>query len=257
VSLVQGLWLINLVLVAVAVVMLRNVLSLRVRRARRERLRFLEEAVQYLDDLPNPDVMVGAWQTILSRSASSARPDDAMISAIYALEHSYDAAVEALRDAVKPQVNLINKFGELADEGLVRPMDIVRLHPDIHIRLLKHLAFMAPFIWYEAIVSGRGRWGYRPLRLKTVFEKLRPASPRESIRSPLVLEIEGQFFQALSSVTALERVWAYFRLSIRSPTITVRSKVAQIAERRAIEAKLREAGFTIGRTAGPTGAVEW
>ncbi|HEY3904720.1 MAG TPA: hypothetical protein VGM14_12495 [Streptosporangiaceae bacterium] len=253
----EGLWLINLVLAAATVVMLRNVLSLRVRLSRQERLRFLEEAVLYLDDLPSPDAMVDAWQTILSRSVNATRPDDAMISAIYALEHSYDAVVEALRDAVKPQVNLINKFGELADEGLVRPMDIVRLHPDIHIRLLKHLAIIAPFIWYEAILSGRGRWGYRPLRLKAVFENLRPASPRESIRSPLVLEVEGHFFLALPSVTALERAWAYFRLSIRSPTITVRSKVAQIAKRHAIEAQLREAGFTLSRTAGPTGAVEW
>ena len=252
-----ALWLVNLVLAALTLAMARSLLRLRVWRARRERLRFLAEAIRYLDQLPQSDAMQHAWRTILSRSTATARAGDPLISAIYALEHSYDSAVDALRDAVVPQVNLINQFAELVDEGLVRPRDIARLYPKLHLRLLRNLALIEPFVWYESIFQGRGRWGYRTLRLKTIFTILRPISPLQTVRSPLVLEVSDLFFLALPSVTAIERIWATARLSVRSPTITSRSKVAQVAQRSALRAKLRETGLTVRSAVSPVRAVDW
>ncbi len=251
------LWLADVVLAALTLVAARSMLGRKVRRAGRERLGFLDDAIRHLEQLPKTEAMRHAWRTILSRPVPPSDAGDPLVSAIYALEHSYHAAVDALRDAVVPQVNLINKFAELVDEGLVRPKDVARLYPDIHLKLLSHLALIEPFIWYESIFQGRGRWGYRALRLKMVFEKLRPITASGAIRSPLVLEIGGLFFLALPSVTTLERIWASLRLSVRSPTITSRSKVAQVAQRNNLGARLRDAGLTVLRSAGPARAVDW
>lgn len=215
------------------------------------------ETVARLEQLPEPGEIKDAWRTILSKSSVKAAVDDLLVSAICALENASDADVEALRRVIAPRVNVINQVAEFVNEGLVRPRDITRMHPKIHAVLLDQLPLMTPFIWYESILQGRGRWGYRVLRLRTIFEKLRPISPRVAIRGPLVLEIQDWFFLALPSVTFIEQAWSIFRLAIRSPTINVRSKVAQTRQRSRLESKLQEVGLNVRRAADPGTAVDW
>lgn len=256
-SVAHALWLINLILLIFTLFMARDVFSLRGRRARERRRQFLMETVARLDQLPKPDEIKAAWSTILSKSSVEAAADDLLVSAICALENASDLDVEALRRVIEPRVNLINQVAEFVDEGLVRPRDIARLNPKIHADLLDQLPLVTPFIWYESILQGRGRWGYRVLRLRTIFEELRPISPRLAIKGPLVLEIQDWFFLALPSITPIEQVWSTLRLSIRSPTISVRSKVAQTRQRSRLEAKLQDVGLNVHRATGPAAAVDW
>lgn len=72
-----------------------------------------------------------------------------------------------------------------------------------------------------------------------------------------MLEIQDWFFLALPSITLLEQVWNILRLSIRSPTISVRSKVAQTRQRSQLEAKLQDVGLNVHRATGPSTAVDW
>lgn len=256
-SVAHALWLVNLILLFFTLFMARDVFSVRGRRAREGRRRFLMEMVARLEQLPEPDDMKDAWRTILSKSSVKAAVDDLLVSAICALENASDADVDALRRVIVPRVNLINQVAEFVDQGLVRPRDITRMHPRIHADLLDQLPLMTPFIWYESILQGRGRWGYRVLRLRTIFEKLRPISSRVAIKGPIVLEVEDWFFLALPSVTLIGQAWSICRLSIRSPTINVRSKVAQTRQRSRLESKLQEAGLNVRRATDPGTAVDW
>jgi hypothetical protein len=257
-SVAHVLWIINIPLTLLALFLARDTFSVRRRRARDSRRRFLEEGLIHLRQLPDAGPIREGWAAVIGQSIADEDMSKAQILAIRALEHANVRTVAALYELVKTDINLMNKFAELVDEGLVRPMDIARQYPDQHAALLDHLALVAPFIWYESIFRGRGRWGYRVLRLKTIYERLRVVSPRPSLRGPLELEVGGIHFLALESVTAAERVLGFVRLAIRSPTINVRSKLAQVRERITMMAKLREVGVDIdGGVGGPGPAVDW
>lgn len=252
----HSLWLIDAILMIFTLLMARDVLGPRGRRARNERRRFLEEAVHQLEQVPENDEIETAWRKLLTLSVVEIA-EDPLVSAICALENASDFLVATIREAVRPHINLINNIAEFVDEGLLRPRDLVRQHPKMHAHLLRELALVAPFIWYESILQGRGRWGYRALRLKTVLEKLRPISPRGSVHSPLVIEIESLFFLALPSVTSIQRVWGFLWLSVRSPTINARSKISQVKERNSLAGKLRNVGIGVRYPTQPTSTVEW
>ncbi|MDN3351972.1 hypothetical protein [Actinomadura sp. DC4] len=256
-SVAHVLWILNVPLVLFAVVLGSDTMFLRRRRARETRQHFLEEAEGYLSELPETGPMLDAWAAVIGQAIVSADMNNAQIWAICALECADDRAVADLRELVTRDVNIMNKFAALVDEGLVRPIDVARQYPGRHAALLNHLALVAPFIWYVSILGGRGRWGYRMLRLKTIFEQLRVVSSRRHLRAPLEIEVGGIHFLALESVTAAERVLGWVRLQMRSPTINVRSKLAQARERVAISVKLMEAGVDTDRGDGPGRAVDW
>lgn len=257
-SVAHVLWIINIPLAVSTLFMGRDTVFLRRRRARDARRHFLDEALVHLDGLPEIGPTLEAWAAVLSQSTVAAGMTDMRISAIRALECADDPTVDKLRDLVQRNVNFMNKFGELVDARLVRPMDIARHYPGRHAALLNHLALAAPFIWYASILQGRGRWGFRALRLKTIFEQLRVVSPRRRLRGPLELKADGFDFLALEGMNATERALGAVRLWVRSPTINVRSKLAQAKERIEMTSELAKAGVDIRRgTGGPGPAVDW
>lgn len=253
------LWVINLALFAIVVMQVRDVIGIRGRRAREARRQFLREAVEGLRRLPPDDAVRVAWHSILSQSGT-ATGTGGRIALIRALDSADDAAVAELREAVSPAINLLNDAAELVDEGLVRPKDIARHYPDLHAELLGRLALISPFIWYESILGGRGRWGYRVLRLQLIFERLRPVSSRKAMQRRIDVEIHGFHFLVLPELRPAVRLWLRVLLFVRSPTINVRSKVAQIGERRDIEDTLEAAGVNVRRTTAVPDdrmAVDW
>lgn len=257
-SVAHVLWIINIPLAVSMLFLGRDTVFLRRRRARDARRHFLDEALVHLNALPEIGPTREAWEAVLSQSVVAAGMTDARISAICALDCADDQSVDRLRDIVKSNVNFMNKFAELVDERLVRPKDIVRHYPDRHEALLEHLALAAPFIWHESILRGRGRWGFRVLRLKTIFEQLRVVSRWRELRDYHVLKIGDIHFLALDSVTAAERALGTVRLWIRSPTINVRSKLAQAKERIEMTSELAKAGVETRRGTDDSGpAVDW
>ena len=251
------LWSLNGVLLVLTAVMARDVISTRGARARLERELMLRSFRSVIESRPSLQDLRSAWSSILDSTEGSASRGAEVVDLLAILESARDELVEHLRTTVESYVNSVNDAAALVDEGLVRPKDLVRLVPALHEALLMEIPLVRPVIWFESILRGRGRWGYRVLRLGVVLEELRAVSPRARIRGPYCVEIADKVFASSGACDGLTRALRVVRLAIKSPSIDVRSKLRQMQERVALVDRLRLAGTLGPADPAEVRPVEW
>jgi hypothetical protein len=145
----------------------------------------------------------------------------------------------------------------MIDEGILRPIDIVRGDPALHQDLLHELALLEPFVWYESILRGRGRWSFRPLQLREELEQLRAVSPSASLREAMSYSIGDLRMYDLPALGLLKRVLERGRAPFWPRTITTRTKVRQRHQKAALKQELRHADSSLFPITAKPRPVEW
>lgn len=252
------LWALNLALLLAVLVLGWDVFGARRHRLRSQRRGVLAAAVNSLPRASLVEDLLAAWTLVIE----SGRPGWTKVSVgmaqrVVALDLADDEVLRLVRHDFNDAVNELNKLCALIDEGLVRPKDIVRTYPRDHERLLTALHLLEPFIWYESILRGRGRWGFRVTELCRITKLLRPVSKRRVLQEKYHLEICGLTIMALPEIHPIARLSRLALLSLRSPTINVRSKLNQAKYRDSLARELSELGVAIHRPAGRKDSVEW
>jgi hypothetical protein len=194
---------------------------------RRRRLEILSEVVAAISNRPKAQEILEAWRPIALSSKGNGQGEDDLSSCIAALDAARDIDVEALRTVCLKTINAVNILGSHVDEGLIRPKDLVRSHPELHHDLLFELHAVRPVIWYESLVRGRGRWGYRVAQMGEILCELRAASSRPQLWASKKLSVEELTLLELPSLNTLHRIVRRLGLKFRSPTIDVKSKLRQ------------------------------
>lgn len=221
------LWMTDALLACLILINARDVLSPRGSKMRRRRLEILNEVVAATSNRPGVDEILAAWEPIAVSSKGSRQGEDDLSRCIAALDAAQDIDVEALRTVCLKTINAVNVLGSHVDEGLIRPKDLVRSHPALHSALLFELHAVRPVIWYESLVRGRGRWGYRVAQMGGILCELRAASSRPQLWAAKRLCLEELTFLDLPRLNTFHRFALRLGLKFRSPTIDVKSKLRQ------------------------------
>jgi hypothetical protein len=255
-TLARWLWAINALTFAVAVLLAKYVLQGRRPRVRRQRSEMIALSKSFLASRTPLDDLQQAWTGV-----GPLRPLDHFfperLRAIGILCESGDAEIITLRRAVEAWVKAVNDFAELVDQGLVRPKDFVLREPDIHLKLLQEAALVEPYVWYESLVCGRGRWGYRPVQLKRILEQLRAVSRSRALVAAIDVVVDGAQRRILPEMSRWARGRGQLTSKLRSPTITTRTKRRQAALAEDLAEELKRCGYPhveIGRYGE---AVDW
>lgn len=252
------LWVINAALLVLTLILARDVVGTRVQRHQEDREAILESVVKDLSDRPSSEELQRVWaDVLLDVSLPEIPPAQTIIRAIAVLDAATDSNITSMREVVTRHINILNDAAAYIDEGLLRPRDIVKYYPSIHSALLTDLAMMVPFIWYQSLLRGRGRWGYRIVRLKAIMEELRAVSPREDIRGPLVVAVADLQLLSLPGLPTFQRLRRLARLWVRSPTIDVHSKLGQLKERDRLARQLRLIGLSVVQSRAPENPINW
>lgn len=251
------IWLINLFLVLVILKFGREVVRNRRQKSRSEKTKYISAALAELGDVSAWEAeLTGAWQSLLSQAAEGASLIDP-VDAVVVLSRAKAQADLVQEAVVRPVVNRLNRFAAFLDEGLAKPSEIFKQHPDVHEVLLRILPLVVPFIWYESIVRGVGRWGYRVLRLNEISVEHRALSPRERVRGPVEVEVDGRKLSSIEGIGTRKRVFLLIRLWIRSPSIDTRSKVRQMAQRERLAARIASRDIATASTSVSRETIEW
>ena len=251
------LWMINLALGGLTLTLARDVVHIRRIRGTDERSELTDSVAKVLGHLPDPHEILEAWEDVAVSMASDLQGDTQLLRAIVALERATDEATDRLRDLIAPQVNALNDVASFVDEGLIRPKDLATGYPELHERLLTVLPAVVPFIWFESILRGRGRWGYRVIRLNDIFFALRPVSRRRHVLGEQSIEVNGLQLCVEPAIEPVRRLWRLLVLSVRSPTISTRSKVRQQNRREDLAAALFRLGLAAPPETRHDAAIEW
>lgn len=252
------LWGLNAALLIVIAVLARNVVGARRFRFRNQRRKILVKAISELPPPQQSDDLAAAWSLVLdSVSGATLAHATGLPKRILALELADDDVVQLFRPDLTRAVNSYNDLCALIDDGLLRPKDIAKKYPVDHQNILLALNLLEPFIWYESILRGRGRWGFRVARLRHILEELRPASPRPSLQRARRVEVRGLVLMDLREIRPFVRFWRSMKLAIRSPTINVRSKVRQEKYRAKLADELAALGVAVHRPDDGQRTVEW
>lgn len=236
------LWVLNFILLLLAARQFRLFVHTRRRRRTGDAREFLHSAILELRSGSRTDIARTALEGCVVEARSlgvdppTARtPEDAILL----LARATGDWVDAVRASATPRINEINMFCELIEEGILRPIDLVRESPSLHGRLVEELTLLEPFIWYQAILGGRGRWGFRALQLLEALGRLRAVSPNAKLRTEYVVQAEGLAVRTWPAVSPMRRRLELIRALFRPHALSVRSKVLQNRKRDQIEARLR------------------
>jgi hypothetical protein len=172
---------------------------------------------------------------------------DPVVSMWHQLEdeaaHSKDAAIRLAqaKKLANTSVNAINDMSELIDFGLVSPRQFFRRNLVDFESLLIELAFLEPYIWYEVVVTGRGRWGLRTVQLARILRQMSSEPSRilmEKSKNNTGIEIVILPGENLLR-RKLRRIWRWF-----CPTkINRRSKIKQHKQMLYLEMQFIEKGY--------------
>lgn len=249
-----------------------NALKGRGPRARAARETQFAEALRFLTpgptgkSIPKTEVLEGHWEKILRCAVEDGAeiPDpgnspeglhEHLLAAVEVLHRVDSVNIDLYREALATAteyINYVNRFAARVDDELVRPIHLVRQEPDLHHDLLSGLPMVAPFIWYESLVKGRGRWGYRPARLGEIFMQLRAVSEdweatfQNDVRVTIRVD-QPPSTLVLASYPAISRARRRFsrlRYLYRTPTINRRSKSAQTKTATRIRGALSRRGIS-------------
>ncbi len=235
-------WILDGVIFLVTLYYARQVVRSRRGRGRALRASQHARAAGHLKTRPPIEQLIAAWEAVLERPPVSRKwPEVERLVA--RLCEADQGRVQELRHVALSFVNIDNDLAGRIDDRLLRASDFVRRNPELHQELLKELALLEPFIWFESLMTGRGRWGYGPLHLRTVLRQLRPLSPDPLVRGRLNIELLGRQYEVEDGLSALRGALGYLRSRLRPPRISVRTKLRQ--NRRAVRCarRLRQAGY--------------
>jgi hypothetical protein len=240
----------------ITLVRARHVIANRTSRHRSTRFQELVEVRELIADRPRPEPLLAAWEHVAASLESVPKADDLLVARIMALEGASDSAVAHFRSVAEPHVNALNGLAARIDDNRVRPKSLVRLDPGLHEALLLEVHLIEPFVWYESIFRGRGRWGYRPADLRRILEALRPASRRPSTHAATQVRAGDLLVMDLEALSRPRRLWLATKLKIKSPTIDTKSKVKQRELRHKLEVDLERLGAQLPTPVGHR-AIEW
>jgi hypothetical protein len=142
----------------------------------------------------------------------------------------HDADTEDKRRVVEfANVTVVsaNSAAALIDDGLARPLDLVTHDTVVTPELITSLALAEPFVWYDTLVNGRGRWGYRAPQLRRIFNQLRANANDPDLREFITVQLHNRTFNIQSKMGWWKTSFLRVRHHIVSPTINARSKVRQ------------------------------
>jgi hypothetical protein len=202
------LWLLNLGFLLAVVLQWRLYLHARSRRRTGGGRKVLHEAVSELRAGGAADVARTALAGALVESGSQPGPlmkGPTPENSIIVLARASGEWVDAVRSSLDPRIKQINTFCELMEEGILRPIDLVRESTELHSQLLEELTLLEPFIWYQATLGGRGRWGLRVLQLLEALGRLRAVSPTPELREANTVQVEDLVVRAWSPVSPPHR----------------------------------------------------
>ena len=221
------LWVLDGLLLAIAVVNAREVIPARGPRARKHRAETLRTGLASLSARPSAEELRGRWVDVLGEESPAGRATAALVDIVNLVAAAHPDDVDALRATCRDSVNAYNKLATWVDDGLVRPKDVARAYSREHLLIIEELTLVEPFIWYESLVGGLGRWGYRVLALRDALVGVRCASPRSAASSRITVVVGGVQFLQLQPVPWPIAHIKRMLLKIKSPTIDVHKKVAQ------------------------------
>ncbi len=251
-----ALWILNAVLILLVLWTGYGVTGARRARSRHtaaEQQALVADAFRRRVDVAD---LVQAWERILERppTGSSWLSSRRLVARL--CEAKPDSVV-SLRAVARPMVNSHNDVAAAIDDGLVRPRAFIRRYPDLHLEMLRELALLEPFIWFESLVSGRGRWGYGPLHLKAVLQDLRAASDDGSVWSEIGVQVFGKDYVVFPRLNVAERQVLRLWRFIKRPHINVRTKLRQRQYSYKLAAELRADGYPAVPLFQVHGVTDW
>lgn len=185
--------------------------------------------------------MINSW------TAAEARAKDDASEAI---------TVQAAIDTAEKSVKVINEFAQLVDARLVDPREFLGARADLHLSLIETTLFLEPYIWHQAVVNGRGRWGMRVVELARILRRLSVEYRRPALRGEIRITTPSTNPNPFSALLMVEAdFWHQIALRIRysrlfySAAITRRSKVRQNKIARLLAIKLGVASLPAEITA--------
>lgn len=238
------LWCTALVLVAAAIV--AGVLQVRGRRPdeRATRAEVLRDAQAALSNLPVVAVLLNEWDRVLVYPPS---PDSRFSRerALRVLCDSSDNDLVELRAVAANAINVINRVAEMVDQGLVRPRALCRASPTLHHELLITIALLEPIVWFESLLRGRGRHGYRVLQFGRVLDVLRASSSESQVREAIAVELAGRSLEVYPRVGVARSFIRSIALRFNEPSIDTGTKVEQNRRARVLIRDLKEDGYPV------------
>ena len=236
------LWALNFILLLLTARQFKLFVHARRRRRTGDGREFLQSAIRELRSGSSTEIAKTALEgCVVETRRFGVEPQTARTPevAILLLARATGEWVDAVRASATPRINEINMFCELIEEGLLRPVDLVRESPSLHGRLVEELTLLEPFIWYQAILGGRGRWGFRALQLLEALGRLRAVSPNAKLRDEYAVQVADLVVRTWPAVSPLRRRLELIRSLFRPHALSVRSKVLQNRQRDQIETNLR------------------
>lgn len=237
------LWVLNVALLFAVALQVRLYVHARRRRRTGDGREFLRSAVSQLHSGSATEVARTAIEgaliessAVLHRLPSTFVPE----RTIMVLARASGDWVDAVRRTVNPRINEFNSFCELIEEGILRPIDLVRESPQLHRELIEELSLLEPFIWYQAILGGRGRWGFRALQLLEALARLRAVSPDSDLRRDMEITVDEYVVRIWPSVSTLQHWLELAGSAFRPHTLSVRSKVRQNKQRERLTDSLKK-----------------
>jgi len=255
-ALAHALWVLNALLAAASAYLTIQVVRGRGERIRAERAETQADASRILMGRPAATDIFAAWQLVLGDAADfpAVLTNEGFVAALCEADRT---AVSAMREAVERSVRSYNDFATLVDEGIIQPRGFVRRFPDLHRSALIDLALMEPFIWYDSLVCGRGRWGYRPLQLKWILDRSRPISDDANLCRRLDVVMFERSCAMYRRIRLPERTYLRITGFIWPPTISVHTKLRQKKYARTLRNTLQRRGFAVASAERATTGMGW
>ena len=238
------LWLMNVLL---ALYTLRVALLTMVNRGSVKRMRRAEsirDAEAAFRAVPRYQVLVPHWESVLA-SVSMPGQKLSITRMILALDDAPASVVNDLRTETRAVINPCNTAAALVDEGLLRSRDLGAIDAATQLNVMVCLALSEPFVWFESIKVGRGRWGYRPLQITRLLKELRATSPSPAARARMTVLLSGRDRLVLDQMSGKRAAFLRLKFYVKAPTINVRSKTRQNLERRRLAAELSRLGMAM------------
>jgi hypothetical protein len=242
VSVATVLWCFNVVLLVLLAWLAWFVILGRKDKINERRVRNLDEARRYLEAIPGAAALIDAWCAMPPDSVRRGGPWN-IFQLVSLLVAAPPEPVARIGEIAEEVIRQANSATSLMDDGLVRPKDLARDYGLITPELITALALAEPWVWFEVLVHGRGRWGYRPLNLRHVLDRLRVHAPDPDMRKSITLRLHGRDLHVQRAMSLPTVLALHLKHTISSPTVSVRTKVRQKKVAAAVRSELATGGL--------------
>lgn len=256
VSVATAVWVLNLVLFVLLVWQGWFVLLGRSSRVNERRVRNLDEARQYLDAIPDSVELFDAWCALPTETVHRDGPWNTF-QLVSLLAGAPPEPLERIRLMADEVIRQANSATSLLDDGLVRPKELAHDDGLITPELITALALAEPWVWLEVLVRGRGRWGYRPLNLRQVLDRLRAHVPDPDVRQAITLRLHGRDLVVQRAMSRPAVLALRLKHLFNSPTVGARTKVRQKKIAAAVRSDLARGGLIPDTLRLPHRPVAW